>query len=97
MAELITTPEEDAAASFLDWDDVSLGRAIKMGMFRLQEEATGSNRMIGMAAAMVLISLAHVTNAGDLSITLTGVTHKGVPDGDWKLTLERIRKDDEQL
>lgn len=29
MVELITTPEEEAASSYLDWDDEALGKLVK--------------------------------------------------------------------
>lgn len=91
MAELITTEEEKASTNFLNWDDASLGRAVKAGMFQLKDNAESGNKLIATSAAMVLISLAHSSNADSLTLKLEGVTHKDKPDGDWKLSLKKLR------
>lgn len=86
---MITTPEEQASTSFLSWDDASLGRAIKAGMFHIDEDAKGSNRLCSMSAMMILVSLAHKSNASTLTMSCEGVTHNGEPDGDWSLVLRK--------
>lgn len=92
MAELITTPEEDASTNFMQWDDASLGRAVKAGTFHLLDNASSGNRMAATSATMVLISLAHASNAAELKIKVEDVTHKGNPDGDWELVLTRKKR-----
>lgn len=94
MAELITTEEEKAAASYLDWDDAALGRMVKYTALTLEKsakDAEGFRKIVIASCAMLLVSAAFDANAATLTQELKGHTHAGVPTGDWSVTVKRKR------
>lgn len=58
MAELVTTEEEEAAFSFLDWDDESLGKAVKAAAITIRngfDRAKKDEAQLTIFSAAVLI------------------------------------------
>jgi hypothetical protein len=92
MADLILTPEEEKAESFLDWDDASLGRAIKAGLFTLQDSADNTEKLIAYTAAMVFTTMLAKQNADILSLNIQDTTWREIPQGDFLITVHRIPK-----
>ena len=88
MAQLITTPEEDEK-SFMDWDDASLGRAVKkMALF-----LDSIDDMVTMpAAAAFLITKAIDMGSDQSTMILAGVTDGDEPIGDWKISIKKIKE-----
>lgn len=93
MAKLILTDKEKADLRYMDWDDASVGRAVKKIASTLYGDITHEQEgpvMQFTAASLVLINIAHTSNAEISEITQEGVTVKGVPVGDYKVTVEKI-------
>ena len=95
MAKLITTEEERAAASYLDWDDESVGRMSKylalkfMEMDQVKADETGSLALGLHSACMVIVNSFDDSGFHRLELTVTGYTHHGQPRPDYKITITR--------
>lgn len=87
MAELILTPEEKAANSFLDWDDETIGKMVKSLSLKLIEHSTAP--VISHSAALLLVGVAHDANAETMTLDLDGATREERPLGDWKVYVTR--------
>ena len=92
MAELILTKEEQEAETWAELDDSALGKVIKKKLFNIRKASKEQKKMMSLAAALLLCNLAVDTNADELIETLEGLTIKGKPFGDWKVTVKRIIK-----
>ena len=92
MATLTLTDEEEAANSFLSFDDESLGRLVKRAALKIAADADGKQATIAMASALMLVDMAHCANAETLTLTLENAIYEGEGIGDWKLTLKRTKK-----
>lgn len=94
MAELITTQEEKDAASYLDWDDASLGRFTKQMALKFaaacKSDPEGWRRVLSTAAAVHLACQAADANAARLTVDLDGVEYAEKKHGDWRVTVEKI-------
>ena len=88
MAELILTPDEEAAGSYLDWDDASLGRLVRQVAHHLTDQ-NGSTPTIVTAGAYCLIRAAVESGAGKIEFKLKNVTVRE-DVGDWRVTVKRI-------
>ena len=91
MATLTLTDEEEAANSFLSFDDESLGRLVKYGALKIAADADGRKATVALTCAMMLVDMAHAANATKLTLTLENAIYDGEGIGDWKLTLKRIK------
>lgn len=89
MAELILTQEEKDALSYLDWDDASLGRAVKKLAVNTQIE---SDRKVVMVSslAMALCGLMVETNAGTATYEFKGLAQGDKTLGDFIFTVQRV-------
>lgn len=96
MAVFEPTEAEKAAASYLDWDDAELGKFTKqvaLTLDGLKADAEGLHRVTVASCAMMIIGQCVEANAAELTLKLDGYTHKGLPEGNWLLTLKkRTRK-----
>ena len=92
MATLTLTDEEEAANSFLSFDDASLGRLVKYGSLKIVALADEKNALCAMTCAMMLVDMAHAANATTLTLELNNANYDGEGIGDWKLTLKRTKK-----
>jgi len=90
MAELILTEDEINAGTYLEWDDETLGRAVKALALELRD-TYGQDALWFTMAGHVLIDSARQINAETTGLTLSGVTVKGEPIGDWRIVVERIK------
>ena len=100
MARLILTEKEKALPFWNDLDDAALGKAIKYhGAKFLTPRRRNGDRveatmdMVIQAATVGMCRRAHEMNAGKWEVELEGVTVKGVPIGDWKITYERVGRE----
>lgn len=89
MAQLIITDEERATASYLDWDDASIGRGVKKIALKI-EDIKGENAISWCAGAMALIARAIDSNAEQSTMTIEGLTDGGKPLGDWEVTVRNL-------
>ena len=94
MAELILTEEEKKAETWADLDNVPLGKVIKSKMFGIRRASKEQGKMLSFSAALILCNLALDTNADKLTETIEGLTIKGKPFGNWKITIKRIERGD---
>lgn len=94
MVKLICTKKELKAATFLEWDDASIGRLCKMTALKMIFPEDGQNNMpvIASAASLVLVNLTNQTNAETCTLDQDGVTIKGESVGDWKITISKKKK-----
>lgn len=91
MAKLLCTKKELKAASFLEWDDASIGRLCKMTALKMVFPEDGQKNMpvIASAASLVLVNLTNQANAETCELNQDGVTIKGKSIGDWKITIKK--------
>lgn len=90
--ELILTDEEKAAHSWLELDDESLGKMIKATAVKYASTPDGEiDHMHKMTCAMILCNMAADVNSTTSTFTLNGLTKKGEPQGDWKVTVKRVK------
>jgi len=89
MAELTLTDEERESASYLDWDDESLGKLLRRGLAMCRSVQEERNAVLGHSAALYLI--AHCVEAGAAygKWDEQGVTQSGKPIGSWLVTVMR--------
>lgn len=90
MAELILTDEDRAAATYLDWDDASIGRGVKKIALKI-EDIKGHDSISWCAGAMALIARAIDTNSETSVMTVEGLVDDGKPLGDWEVTVRRVK------
>jgi len=91
MAELVLTDEEKASSSIFEWDDASIGRAIKLMVPTIFKKETKDYQSGGfMAAAVVLLALAHESNAEVTTFTIDGVTYGNKSIGDYEIRIRRL-------
>ena len=91
MAELILTDEEKETASYLEWDNESIGKGCKK-LALIIENYEGDTAMKIQASALVLAGLAHSTDNSEMSITLDGITALGEEIGTWIVTAKRVEE-----
>lgn len=89
MAELITTPEEKAAGSYLEWEDEALGKLVKMIGLILMDDKGKDSAWITMAAHL-LVDFSTQTNSTETTVNVSGCTKNGKEIGNWKITIEKI-------
>ncbi len=87
MAELILTEEEKRSATFLEWDDVSLGRAVK-AVAEICNDDHGKHALKATGAAVFLVSEAVRSGATELIVNLEGATDGSCDLGNWKITIQ---------
>jgi hypothetical protein len=102
MSRLITTKAEKATASFLDWDDASVGRMCKHMALKLKRardaeivKAKGENdigAIVNAADGLLLVGSMVEMNAGKLTLEFGDFTHKGEPAGDWEIKIRQKAK-----
>lgn len=95
MVELITTKEENAAATYLEWDDEALGKftkyvALKMEAMTLDEE--GMRKVWSTAACLILVKGTDKSGAQSLTIKMENITTKDGPIGTWEIKISRIKR-----
>lgn len=94
MAELILTEEEKKLPSYLDWDDETLGKAVRAAMALIAHEGkdeTGGTRLGLMSAAFVLIGSCVETNGSTMDITVEGATVRDKTVGDWRVRIDKLK------
>jgi hypothetical protein len=90
MAELILTPEEKAAASYLDWSDESLGKMVKRIGILLNDEYQENAAWV-TAAAHLLIDMSIKTGGNSTTLKITGVKKNEEAIGDWEIRIRRAK------
>ncbi len=88
MAELLLTKEEQDSATFLEWSDETLGRAVKKIALILNDD-NGKKALKYTGAAAFLIAVSMDCNSSETIIELEDVTLPK-PVGNWKITLEQL-------
>lgn len=97
MAELIITDAERATKTYLEWDDASIGRAVKKLATTVADD-NGLKSIEWFAAALLLVNFAVEANAEHSEHEIKGVTldngERAV--GDWIVRLDRVDKEHKQ-
>jgi hypothetical protein len=88
MAKLILTDEERVTQTFLEWDEVTLGKAVK-AVASICADNHGASGLKATGAAIFLISEAIKANSHCMTVDLTGATDGESDLGNWKVTIER--------
>lgn len=88
MAELITTDEEKEKFSYLEWDNESIGKAVKETAISI-EDYEGGETVSYFAACLVFISEMIESDKEYINISLSDVEMDGKPLGDWNVVVER--------
>ena len=89
MADLILTEEERNTLTFLEWDDATLGKAVKKIAMLFPDKDGARETLPAVAAGVFLISRAVDAGADKLVLKLTGA-HNEKPLGDWEITLKQL-------
>lgn len=87
MAELTITPEEAAAATYVEWSDEALGRAVKKIALFIQDRY-GEDSINLMAVGALMVADVRKHGAKQLTLTLTGVEEDGRQLGDWTIVVK---------
>lgn len=90
MAELILTEEEKEAATYLEWNDEAIGKAVK----RLAKEMQDNYGEVSInmeACALFLSCQMYEADKNKYELELLGVTNEEEEYGDFKITIERIK------
>jgi len=86
--ELILTDAEKKAATWTELDDKSLGKVVKAMMFNIKNTCEEQDKLFHLSAAIILCSIAAEANADKMTHTVEGLTIKGQPFGNWKVTIK---------
>lgn len=87
MAELILTEKEKRSETFLEWDEVSLGRAVK-AVAEICSDEHGKHALKATGAAVFLVAEAIRSGATELNVNLEGATDGNRDLGNWKITIQ---------
>lgn len=89
MVELVLTASEGKnSATFLDWDDAALGKAVKKLAQNIRDNR-GQDSLICTACATLLACMAAQRNAVKTVIKLEDVTEGQDEFGDWEIVISR--------
>lgn len=89
MAKLILTEEERRSPTFLEWDDVALGRAVK-AVASICNDDHGKHALKATGAGVFLVAEAVRSGATELTLSLKGANDGSRDLGDWKITIESV-------
>lgn len=88
MAKLILTEAEKKAATYLEWDDAALGKAVKKLALSIRD-SRGEDSLAQTACATMLVCKAADMNAQTMKMELSGVTDGEKQVGDWQLIVTK--------
>lgn len=89
MAELNMT-EEERRTPFIEWDNESLGKAVKRMALIFAEDRQGERSLTVTGAAVFLISEAVRNNSIEMIIELENAQEGEKNLGNWKIKFERL-------
>ena len=90
--ELILTDAEKAASTWVELDDAALGKAVKAMMCQIKITSDEQEKLMLFSASIILCSVAVEANADKLVQTIEGLTIKGQPFCNWKVTIKKQTK-----
>lgn len=90
MADLILTEEEQAAATWFELDDATVGKIVKKTALGLLDHSDEQKRVWWFAAALLLVGMADDANADTFSQEINDFTNGDDNRGNWRVTIERI-------
>jgi len=90
--KLILTDEEKHSLTFLEWDEISLGKAVKQIAYICNDQH-GKDALKATGAAVFLISEAIRSGATEFIVDLKGATDGKRDLGNWKITIEKQNSD----
>lgn len=91
MAELILTDEEQAAATWFELDDATVGKIVKKTSLGLLDHSNEQGRVWWFAAALLLCGMADDANADTFSQEVNNFSNGDDDRGNWLVTVERIK------
>ena len=89
MVQLITTPEEESAASYLEWDDAAIGKLVKASSLTL-EAGCGKDMVKKLACCTRILAAMLEADSDDTTIIIKGLTRKGESLGDWEIRVKQL-------
>jgi hypothetical protein len=94
MADLVMT-EQERRIPIMDWDDESLGRAVKAAaavLYEKDDPATmpGIGNLNVTACGVTLIGEAIAAGSDETTVVIRGASKRGVIIGDWEITIKRM-------
>lgn len=93
MAKLILTEKEKTSASYLDWNDAALGKAVKKLALEIGDSRGGGvNAVACTACATMLACMAAEKNVIKTVIELEGVIDGQKDVGNWSIVVSRGKK-----
>lgn len=96
MAELILTDAEKAAALWSDLDDEALGKLVRKKISFLTNAADQMDRVVHIAAAMLICGVAVEQKASQLCMEIEGFTIDGVDCGEWSVVAKKASRSEVQ-
>lgn len=88
MAKLILTEEEKKAASFIEWDDATIGKRVKELALKLMKNHGYNQALFANTAVLLLVGLAHELDSEKDIYEIEDVTVNGDLIGSWRITVE---------
>lgn len=92
MAQLILTPEEEAAISWLDLDDDALGKLCRTVALQIQKEPsddTEAKRIWAGTAMLMLCSIISDLGATSGEYAIEDLSLHGEKRGNWKVIVQK--------
>ena len=90
MAELLVTEAEKAAATYLEWDDASIGKAVKRLALKI-DDLVGDRAMQQLAGGIALMTAATDKGFIEYVTDIVGLVVEGEELGDWRVTVEKLQ------
>ena len=90
MAKLILSPEENDSATYLEWSDEALGKAVKKLALDL---SIGDEALTIQGTLLLLVGVLNKYNADSAVFKLENVTNADTTMGNWKYTIEKISEE----
>jgi len=86
--------DEERRIPIMQWDDESLGRAVKAAaavLYEKDDPATmpGIGNLNVTACGVTLIGEAIAANSAETTVVIRGASRRGVMLGDWEITIKR--------
>lgn len=88
MSKLVLTEEERKSATFLEWDDEALGKAVK-AIALICNDDYGKDALKVTGAAVFLVAEAVRNKANLMTLDVKGASEGEQQFGDWKIVVER--------
>lgn len=90
MAELVLTEAEKLATTYVEWDDASLGRAVKRMALAVNDEM-GTETINKAAMYLTTVTIMRKMNAETLRVQMKELVDGEIKLGDWDITVKLVQ------